>query len=604
MKNRGHFSRKVHSKVSNKFKHLNQNMCIIPLVAFSLFSEDMYLDQIDIVLIVLLLFALILVLIYSRRMRKYKKLYQEKEHKLIGREQKNAEIIYKFFRNISHDIRTPLNGIVGSIDLLKQSALNQNQKQYAKILEDSSEYLNAVITNLIDITTLNKPDIKIPSAVFSLQELYSEISTLVTDHIYRKHLILNSYIDPKIPYYLEGEVSRLRVILLSFLNTSIHYTSKGEIFLSAEIIRKFDSYYELKFQVSDTGIPLSENEYSNLFLYNDKDEEVNFLDFIDPDYRYKIPIARKILHDMGCKVAIESRPGFNNSIWFSLIFKETTHALQPFAPRKEIMQGLRVLLIDENIHSKLVLRHYLQFLEIDYREAENFEQGLNLFTEAIHEGRYFNFIIFSIQAWDKNFGIPLAVLKKVPSNKNPVVIGIFNIADIDSIPKEALEYFDELMIKPVRIKDLYEMLIKNAEKLSIHPPKPEPQWKATRELRILLAEDNLINQKVAQTTLQKLGHKVDVASNGQIALKCFQENEYDLIFMDVQMPEMDGIEATKRIREIERQNLSKSKVTIIALTAEAFPGDRDKCISAGMDGYISKPFKINELVELINKVKI
>jgi len=534
---------------------------------------------------------------FAYRLRCRKK-YNTQKMILSEREKRNKEIIDRFFRNVSHEIRTPLNGIMGLTGLLKHSGLTEKQQEYANLISASSTNLLSVITDLLEFSMLDKPGKDSHRSRFSIHEVLGEIGDAVFDTINHKRLAFNTYVDLKIPAYLNGDVTRLRQILLTFLRNAIRHTEKGEISISAELMRSFDSGVEIKFRITDTGPGFTIEEIKRLMEDPKEDSETNYLEYIDPDNRYKFSIARHILEGMGGRAAIESKPGNGSALWFSLIFENAGNANAPNEFDFTTMQQLRVLIVDNNPTSRSVFKQYLQHLQVVFEEADSSQTALAILCESAKQGNYLHEAIVS-------FGDPQeAGLFAEEINKNnlfprPALIHITTSPDLTQGSSPARSAFDAILRKPVVIGDLYQTLLRLAPAHLLQMnEKAEPPVKAG-SLRILLAEDNIINEKVANATLTRLGHKVDVAPNGLIAVQKFSEKTYDLIIMDIQMPEMDGIEATRQIRAMELSKPNRKPIKIVALTADAHPDDREKCLKAGMNDYITKPFRHEELEKIL-----
>ncbi|MGC8865635.1 MAG: response regulator [Bacteroidales bacterium] len=544
--------------------------------------------------------ALLLILSYRDR-RAYRRKYEEAKLKLQEKEKKTKEIIEKFFRSVSHDIRTPLNGIIGITELLKQSELTEKQQEYVNLISVSANHLTAVITDLMDMYIFERPNSIIQTSVFSIHEVVGEVSDLIIEKVNQKRLIFNTHIDPRIPFYLKGDLPRLRILLLNFLKTSLYNTQRGEIMVQVELLRRFEHKVELRFHIADTGSPFPEEEIS-AFLREGQEiiiEESSFLDYLDPSNRQKIVMARKMLEYLGGTLALESKQGFNNAYWFSLIFNDVTDTQKNYVNQLQPLSNLKVLLIDLNSSSRAIYRQYLQYLKTIFEETDSIEKARVMLEMASNLGEPFHVVLLS-EGEDLEETIQFVRLVKTnPLYNQPTLILLCGNPELLSAQDQLVRSFNAIISKPVKFNDLYQALAglikKDTSNLSSTASKsPNPS------LKILLAEDNLINEKVAVATLERLGHSVDTAANGAIALQKFLEKKYDLIIMDLLMPEMDGLEATRRIRELERLQPSRGHTRIVALTAESHPDDRIRCLQAGMDDYITKPFKHEELLKILN----
>lgn len=534
---------------------------------------------------------------YAYRLRCRRK-YTIQKKLLAEREKRNKEIIDRFFRNVSHEIRTPLNGIMGLTGLLKHSGLTEKQQEYANLISASSTNLLSVITDLLEFSMLDKPGKESHRCRFSIHEVLGEIGDAVFDKISHKRLSYNTYVDMKIPVYLNGDITRLRQILLTFLRNAIRHTEKGEIGISAELMRSFDREVEIKFRLTDTGPGFSTEEIKQLMEDPQEGSEANYLDYIDPDNRYKFSIARRILEGMGGRAAIESKPGNGSTIWFSLIFENAGNTDTRPEFDFTAMQQLRVLITDNNPASRAVFKQFLRHLQVSFEEADDQAAAMKSLVDAAQQGHYFHLAIVSFSN-PEEAGVFIAEVNKNSSFPKPAIILITTSPEMTPVTGDSHPPADAVLRKPVAIGDLYQNLIRLAPEHLRQKTKAPGHVSEAGSLRILLAEDNIINEKVANATLTRLGHQVDVASNGLIAVQKFSEKTYDLIIMDIQMPEMDGLEATRQIRAMELKNPGRNPIKIVALTADAHPDDREKCLKAGMNDYITKPFRHEELEKIL-----
>ncbi len=553
-------------------------------------------------IISLSIIILLLLLSYNDR-KACRRKYEEASRKLKLKEQKSKEIIEKFFRTVSHDIRTPLNGIIGITELLRQSELTEKQQEYVNLITVSANQLTAVITDLMEFYAFEKPSALARESVFSIHEVVGEIGDLLMEKINQKHLAFNVIIDPRIPFYLKGDLMRLRILLMNLLKTSLYHTAKGEISVQIELMRHFNPNVEIKLHIADTGTPFSEEDLRAFIrdgMENISTEDSSFVEYLDPSSRQKMIVTRRIVENLGGTFAIESKQGFNNAYWFSLIFEDVTENQKKHTEQLVPLRNLKVLLVDINASSRAIYRQYLQYFKVKFDEANSYELGRTKLELASNQGDPFHVVIISEDDGKEEVINFSRTLKTQPLYNQPTIILLCGNPEIISSQDVSMKNFHSIISKPVKINDLYQALTPLI-KVKSSPSLSEDTGTSQPKLRILLVEDNLINEKVAVATLERLGHNIETASNGAIAVQKFIEKKYDLIIMDILMPEMDGIEATHRIRELERMQPSRGHTRIVALTAEAHPDDRARCLQAGMDDYITKPFKHEELLKILNK---
>lgn len=475
---------------------------------------------------------IILLLFLSYRDRKAcRRKYKEASKKLKAKEQKSKEIIEKFFRTVSHDIRTPLNGIIGITELLKQTELTEKQQEYVNLISVSSNQLTAVITDLMEFYAFEKPSVIARDSVFSIHEVVGDVSDLLLEKVNQKHLIFNTNIDTRIPFYLKGDLMRLRLLLLNLLKTSLYHTSKGEIMVQVDLVRRFDRKVELKIHIADTGKPFSEEELQSYIRIDSEEtsyEETSFLDYLDPSNRLKIGMARRIVELLGGTLAIESRPGFNNSYWFSLIFEDVTDTQKKYSSQLTPLSSLKVLLIDGNGGSRAIYRQYLQYFKVRFEEADTIEKALSLLEIASNQGDPYQVVIISEDEAKEESTQFARLLKTNPIYNQPNIIQLCGTPDVLTSQDAPTRPFQTIISKPVKLNDLYQalaVLVKGADSSQTAKMGSGEPFK----LRILLAEDNLINEKVAVATLERLGHSVETASNGAIAVQKFIEKSSILL---------------------------------------------------------------------------
>jgi CheY-like chemotaxis protein/signal transduction histidine kinase len=532
--------------------------------------------------------------------QKYKKKLNTSNQQLKLREQKDKEIIDKLFSQISQDIRTPLNGIVGMTELLRQMPATEKQEECLNIIAVSSNNLVAVVSDLFEFSRFGRNDPVLEKISFSIHDIIAEVSDILSDKINEKRLQLITFIDPAIPYFLSGDPIKLRQILLIIVRHAVHRTPKGEIQLFTEFVRSSGQQYELKFRIKDNGPEISMNEQVNVFT--DNNFELSYLDFLNPENPHKFLLIKRIVNLMGGQAGIESATGNGVTYWFTVSLEKVNEDISKQKQSGFDLHDLNILILDENNSSRAIFRKYLRFFGCTFSEAESIEKA----KVILQQDQVFDVILYCLNTQNQDVSEFGQLFNEESHQSRPKFILISSTGYLISPSQMRKLGFDAYLNKPVKLTDLYTAIIDVAperfkSKLGDYNKATPPGIESV--LNILLVEDNLINEKVAVATLSRLGHKVDTAANGKIAVHKFVEKQYDIILMDIQMPEMDGIEATICIRELERNNTLRPRTLIVALTAISRPEDKDHCMRAGMDDYIIKPFRYDELIRVLSLQK-
>ncbi len=491
-----------------------------------------------------------------------------------------------FLANMSHEIRTPLNGIVGFTQLLKTTPLNKDQEEFIRVIEDSSENLLTIVNDILDLSKIKAEKIEIEEIKFNpLEKFESAVETYGAKAL-QKDIDFGVYVDPTLPSSIIGDPTRVSQILVNLISNAIKFTGAyGEVSVFCERIHEDNEYVSIKFSVKDTGIGIAPEQQKRIFEAFAQADSSTTRKFGGTGLG--LSISNRLVSLMGGNLEIESEPGEGSTFYFSLTFKIDPEAKQNEKYNfRDVQVGL--LLPKRNIDRQVDrnLESYVRYLGANfefYYEDEIFDlkpESLPdlLFVDqryARREGEIDNIL---------NIDTNIALLA-ASSNKK-------QLADI-------AERVGSLIYKPLNysktLKAL-QALSENAEHKAKHNLE-EPKI-AFHDLHVLVAEDNRINQKLITTTLANFGIDVTIAANGKEAVMLRKQNDYDLIFMDIQMPVMNGIEATKEILQYEK-NSHQKHIPIVALTANALKGDREKYLEAGMDNYTPKPIDINKIANII-----
>lgn len=507
-----------------------------------------------------------------------------------------------FLAHMSHEIRTPMNGVIAMSRLLLETTLDDQQHDLARTIHTSADSLLIIINDILDFSKIEAGKLQLEILPFKLRNCLEETLDLLSSKAEEKGIDLSCHIEDSVPSQVQGDITRLRQILVNLVGNAIKFTAQGEVFVQVAAQKASDvpNKHLIHFSVRDTGVGIPSEKFDRLFKAFSQTDSSTTRQFGGTGLG--LAISKSLVELMGGRIWVESTAGYGSTFHFTILV-EPGPAMEEPESAPAGLAGMRLLIVDDNPTNRRILTLQARKWGMTSHDVVSAEETLVL----LEQDSKFDAAILDMQMPNMDGAtLAIAIRKKFPQLKLPLIL-FSSMGSFSEIPKDALAIFSSCLHKPIKPAQLFHALqqVRRGTKETQAMASPGPRLDSTLgsrfPMKILLVDDNAINQKVASRLLQQMGYSTDIAGNGIEAVNAARQSPYDLILMDLQMPEMDGLEATRRIRTMQQSGEITSVPRILAMTANVLQNDRAACSAAGMDDFVPKPIQPDFLQKTLER---